>query len=127
MSTKGNIMVCVTQQKTCERLIENGAKIKECVGSELYVLHVVRDNDKFLYNESEPDALQYLFDISKGVGAELTVLRSEDVVETLTGFAKDKKVGHIVLGEPPKNSNTYVIDKLRKSLDHARFHIIPVT
>lgn len=126
MKTEGNIMVCVTQQKTCERLIGSGAKLKESIGSDIYVIHVVKNNDNFLCNESEPDALQYLFNISKDAGADLTVLRSENVVETLINFANEKNIGYVVLGEPPKTSNTFVIDNLKKSLVNAEFHIIPV-
>lgn len=118
-------MVCVTQQKTCERLISNGEKLKDSLGVELFVIHVVREEDNFLYNDKEPDALQYLFNISKEAEAELTVLRSNNVVETLKEFAKDKSIGHIVLGEPPKTNSPCVIDFLMESLPKIRFHIIP--
>ncbi|KMT20864.1 hypothetical protein [Clostridium cylindrosporum] len=125
MYIKDNIMVCVTQQKTCERLISNGSRLKESFGSELYVIHVVKDGDNFLYDDKEPDALQYLFNISKEAGAELTVLRSDDVVETLKTFAKEKSIGHIVLGEPPKTRKACVIDDLIVSLPQSKFHVIP--
>lgn len=125
MYTKGNIMVCVTQQKTCERLINKGAKLKESIGSGLYVIHVVKDEDNFLYNEKEPDALQYLFNVSKEAGAELTVLRSENVVETLKEFAKEKAINHIVLGQAPKGGNTCFIDTLAENLEETKFHIVP--
>lgn len=118
-------MVCVTQQKTCERLISKGEKLKNSVGSDLFVIHVVKDGDNFLYNDKEPDALQYLFNISKEAGAELTVLRSESVVETLKSFAKDKGIGHIVLGEPPKTGKAYFIDEIVNAIPKARFHIVP--
>lgn len=118
-------MVCVTQQKTCERLISSGETLKKEIGSELYVIHVVKESDNFLYNASEPDALQYLFNVSKEAGAELTVLRSDDVVGTLKEFAKDKSIGHIVLGEPPREAKQCVIDLIKDKIDEPKFHIIP--
>lgn len=125
MYIRDNIMVCVTQQKTCERLINKGAKLKEGLDGELYVIHVVKEGDNFLYNDKEPDALQYLFNISKEAGADLTVLRSSNVVETLKEFTRDRAIGHIVLGEPPKTGKDCVVDQLMKGLSKARFHIVP--
>lgn len=125
MYNRDNIMVCVTQQKTCERLISSGETLKKEIGSDLYVIHVVKESDKFLYNDSEPDALQYLFNVSKEAGAELTVLRSDDVVDTIKKFAVDKSIGHIVLGEPPKTTKKCVVDLLKENADGINFHIIP--
>lgn len=118
-------MVCVTQQKTCERLINSGEKLKESIGSNLYVIHVVKDEDNFLYNDKEPDALQYLFNISKQAGADLTVLRADDVIDTLKEFAKTKGIGHVVLGAPPKNSNGNFVGDLMERIQSARFHVVP--
>ena len=44
-----NIMVCVTQQKTCERLIHTGYNMTN-ENDNLYIIHVVNENDKFLFN-----------------------------------------------------------------------------
>ncbi|MEG2539940.1 MAG: universal stress protein UspA, partial [Clostridium sp.] len=90
-----------------------------------FVIHVVRERDNFLYNDSEPDALQYLFNVSKEAGAELTVLRSDDVVDTLKEFARDRSIGHIVLGQPPKSAKNCVVDMLKESSNDLKFHIIP--
>lgn len=38
-----NVLVCVTQQKTCERLIKRGALLKNKYKSELYVIHVAKE------------------------------------------------------------------------------------
>ncbi len=58
---KTNIMVCVTQQKTCERLILSGYKLAEATKGKLYVIHVVNEKDKFLNNVNDGEALEYLF------------------------------------------------------------------
>ena len=122
-----NIMVCVTQQKTCERLIKSGAVIKNKINGELFVIHVVKDGVNFLGNQREGEALEYLFSKSKEVGADLTVLRSRDISEALINFAKDRKIKHVVLGEPPKDyKDEGIISELRDKLSGSKFYIIPV-
>ncbi len=102
---KTNIMVCVTQQKTCERLILNGYRLVEAKKGKLYVIHVVNEKEKFLENIDDGEALEYLFDVSKKVGADLTVLRSKDIMKTIVDFAVDNNITHIIMGTPPNNGN----------------------
>lgn len=121
-----NIMVCVTQQKNCERLIQRGAAIKNKLDGELYVIHVAREGVNFLGNNKEAEALEYLFDISKGVGADLTVLRSDSIVNTLVNFIENKKIEHVVLGEPPKDcKDAGIVVELQTRLPNCNFYIVP--
>ena len=48
-----NIMVAVTQQKTCDRLIRYGHELKEDIKGELYIIHVAHYEFKFLGNTEE--------------------------------------------------------------------------
>lgn len=98
-----NIMVCVTQQKTCERLIISGYSMIKNDNDKLYVIHVVNEKDNFLENYSDGEALEYLFMASKKVGADLTVLRSKDVLKTIVEFAQKNNITHILMGASPEN------------------------
>lgn len=118
-------MVCVTQQRTCERLINKGSILKEKYGSNLYVIHVAKEGTDILGNKDEGNALEYLFDVSKGVGADLTVLKSKNVVDTIVDFAINKKIGHIVLGESPKDKEDGIVTEIRRKLPYCSFYIIP--
>lgn len=121
-----NIMVCVTQQKTCERLIKKGAALKEKYKGELFVIHAAKEGTNFLGNQHESDALEYLYEKSKNAGAEMTVLRSKNVPETLLEFAKVKDIKHIVMGEaPPSNNENDIIGILQKKMPDCIFYIIP--
>ena len=102
---KTNVMVCVTQQKTCERLILNGYRLVEAKKGKLYVIHVVNEKEKFLENVDDGEALEYLFGVSKKVGADLTVLRSKDIIKTMINFAENNHITHIIMGTPPNNGN----------------------
>lgn len=117
-----NVLVCVTQQKTCEKLIHQGAELLKEQSGNLYVLHVVNENDKLLNNFSDGDALEYLFEITKDVGAELTVKRSKDVIKTVVDFVEELMITHIVLGNSRNSdpANNFVT-KLQKKLPDREF------
>ena len=77
MSRRPRVMVCVTRQKTCERLIRVGKKLVNGSEGELVVVHVSRVGDNFLGSNDEGEALDYLFQEAKNAGANLTVIRSD--------------------------------------------------
>jgi|LGVF01.1.fsa_nt_gb K+-sensing histidine kinase KdpD len=95
---KNNIMICVTQQKSCERLISWGAQLRTG-DDEVFVVHVVKDNWKYFGEMKESDAMEYLFEVSKNNHASITVLKSTDIELTLSEFAKKNYVNIIVMGE----------------------------
>lgn len=121
-----NIMVCVTQQKTCERLIMSGYA-KKGKADKLHIINVVNEDENFLYNLNEADALEYLFGVSKRAGADLMVVRAEDVIKAMADFAKEEKVTHIVLGSSPQSGDedTHPIaKKLKKHLKDVEYIIV---
>ena len=95
------ILACVTQQKTCERLILKGYELIDQEKDHLTVLHVVKLGGRFLEYSSDAQALEYLFEVSKEVGAELTVKRSKHVLDDMVKYAKEEQITHIVLGASP--------------------------
>ncbi|HHW48548.1 MAG TPA: universal stress protein [Clostridiaceae bacterium] len=126
MKTYKRILVCVTQQKTCERLIRKAAELRGDGQSELFVIHVAKSNWKFLDNIKEGEALEYLFEISKSVGANLSVLKSDDIVKTILEFVKNNEIDCIIMGESPsdrKENNFY--KELKASLDNVDILVIP--
>ncbi|RKD32470.1 universal stress protein UspA [Thermohalobacter berrensis] len=127
-SARDNIMVCVTQQKTCERLIMNGYERKKDNKDKLFVIHVVNENQNFLNNSSDGEALEYLFKVSKKVGADLTVIRAKDTIKALADFAIKNNITQIVMGASPdgdKLRDHNIALKLKKKLPMVDFIIIP--
>ena len=128
MNQSKNIMVCVTQQKTCERLIRKAVKIKEDLKSNLFIIHVAKNEWNFLDNAKEGEALEYLFGISKSVEANLSVLKSDNIVKTMIDFSKENKIGCIIMGESyndHKENDFY--NELRSSLPNIEIQVIPQT
>ncbi|MBR3383252.1 MAG: hypothetical protein IKG85_09500 [Clostridia bacterium] len=102
-TTGSGIMVCVTGQRSCERLILHGVKRIEACGEDrppLYIVHCVLNGQKFMNSPDEADAIDYLFTCAQYAGAELTILRTDNVQETLAEFAHEHGVGVIILGAP---------------------------
>jgi K+-sensing histidine kinase KdpD len=93
------VLVCVTVQKSCDRLIEYGARIAREQGAALTVLHVAGLNDNFLGNPAEGEALECLYEISSSHGAEMTVRRATDVVGEIASYARSVKATAIVMGQ----------------------------
>jgi K+-sensing histidine kinase KdpD len=121
-----NILVCITQQKTCERLIRKASEIRNNRDVELFVIHVAKNDWNFLDNVKEGEALEYLFGISKSVGANLFVLKSDEIVKTISEFARENHVGSIVMGESGEDikDNAFYND-LKGILNNLEFYIIP--
>jgi len=112
-----NILVCVTQQKSCERLINHAHELIKEYGGQLYVLNVVKSDVNFLDSPKEPEALEYLFNISKNIGANLTVLKSDDVIGTIARYADENSIDCIILGKSPsKRKGDYFLRELKKLL-----------
>lgn len=94
------IMVCVTGQKTCERLINEGARIAKELDGQIIVVHVATSKSSFLGNspEEEADALEYLFRCAQASNAQMNVLKSENVLESIVNFSAQYNIDCIVLG-----------------------------
>lgn len=120
-----NIMVCVTQQKTCERLIKKAAEFSNDSDS-LFVIHVAKNNWSFLDNEKEGEALEYLFSISKSFGANLTVLRSDDIVNALVDYARENKIDILIMGDTKgDHTENHFYNALKNSLEDVEIHVVP--
>ncbi len=128
MRKKKRIMVCVTQQKSCERLIKRGAELSGPKHGELYIVHVVKENWKYFGSLKEADALEYLFDCSKEFGGMLSVVKAQDIEGTLNEFAEKNKIDIVIMGEslePTTQQN--MINRLQnKTSKEIHFDIVPV-
>ncbi len=93
-----HVLVCVTGQKSCERQIREGAKIAKDMGGELSVLHVAPMGAGMLGYPVEGDAMEYLYKISSEYGADMTVMRSDDVVSSIVSFVHKAGVTIVLMG-----------------------------
>ncbi|MDQ2086095.1 universal stress protein UspA [Herbivorax sp. ANBcel31] len=119
-------MVCVTQQITCERLILKAADLRNELKGDLFVIHVAKNEWNFLDNSQEGEALEYLFKISKSVGANLSVLKSDSITESIVNFAKENKITYIVMGESPNDhKENKFFTELKALLPDIEIYVVP--
>lgn len=116
-------MVCVTVQKTCERLIRAGAKMAGDQG--LSVVHVVKNGGAMLGGKSDEEALDYLYRISRMYGAEMDMLRSDDVTATIVDFARKNSVQCIVIGSPAGRMKADIASQLMARLAEVEVYVVP--
>lgn len=120
------IMVCVTQQKQCKRLIERAHTLKRHEDDELFVIHVVKENWRYFGQLKEADALEYLFESAKEFGATLNVFKAKDIESTLANFAQKESVDVIVMGESlEKDLQQNMINRLQeKTIKDVDFEVV---
>ncbi len=123
MDKNNRIMICVTRQRNCERLIQKGRSLVSEIGGELYVVHALKPGENYLGNPNEGEALEYLFQVSKEVGAEMNVLRSKNIVKTLTDFANEQQITTMILGATPESNANNLVQDLKRLLPSIRFII----
>ncbi len=97
---KKRILVCVTGQKSCERLIKAADDLRGSETDELYLVHVSEKNDRG-NGDLVAESLDYLFQVAGEYGATVQVFASGDFVDRISSFAEDYKINALVLGESP--------------------------
>lgn len=120
-----SVLVCVTGQKSCERLIVAGAEIARKENVPLNVLHVVRPGGNVLGFVNEPAALEYLLGVSVEHGASMYVRRSDDVIGSIEYAAKNEGVQALVAGRAANYNGWDLLDELKLRLPGVRFVIMP--
>ncbi len=118
-----SLMVCVTGQRSCERLVVRG-KSKLLPEQKMYVVHCVPEGKSFLGSNNDADAINYLFTVAKNAGAELTLLRENDVIDALVTFAHVHNVKTIVVGSSPVESKNSFNNRFSSRLPDVEFDIV---
>lgn len=115
------IMVCVTPQKSCRRLIERGAARAKKEGGQFVVIYVNKKKD--LNRElKEQKILLELFEFAKKQGGTVSILSGEKIYNTLADFAKNNRITRIIVGKSLRSvfeiqTHGEVINPLIKAVD----------
>ncbi len=115
------IMVCVTPQKSCRRLIERGAARAKKEGGQFVVIYVNKKKD--LNRElKEEKILLELFEFAKKQGGTVSILSGEKIYNTLADFAKNNRITRIIVGKSLRSvfeiqTHGEVINPLIKAVD----------
>ena len=121
-----NVLVCVTKQKSCDRLIRYGRELADGEGGELFIVHIAHYAFKILGQEEESDALEYLYQKSLEYGANLTIVRSNNVLATLVSLVGKHNISKVVLGESREPKEKSMVEGFRQMVgDRVLLIIVP--
>ena len=123
-----NIMVCVTSQRSCDKLIARGIE-RAGTGKQrafLHVVHCVETGRNFMNTPYEADAIEYLFTAAQLAGADLSLVRADNVDDALVEYAEEHNVHIIVLGAGvPSGPNREPINlRLQRRLRGVEFDVV---
>ena len=121
---KDIVMVCVTRQRTCARLVECGEEIARARNLPLHIVHAVKTGENFLGNAVEGEALEYLFTAAQLAGGSLAMLRADDVEGTLETYAKAHKAAVLVLGASPSSAEDSFVSQIKRRLPEMQVEIV---
>ena len=103
---KSSVLVCVTGQYDCDRLIEAGFEQAVEQGSELHVLCVHSPVKDLSYMSDE---IEYLYRTAKSLGADMTILFSDKAPQCAADFARRINARHLITGIPDERPNGFVL------------------
>ena len=99
MEGKPPILVLVTLQRACARLIRRGADMALGQHCPLHVLHVVtKGTVGTVPHNLDAQTLDYLYALSGEAGAEMTVLSADVAPTAMAEFASHCGAKHIIMG-----------------------------
>ena len=105
-SKKPSVLVCVTGQYDCDRLIKAGyEKAKE----KNYLLHVLCVHTPVSNVGLMSEEIEYLYQTSKDLGADMTITFSDNAPSCAADFSKKINAKLLITGMPDNHPNGFVI------------------
>ncbi len=117
------VMVCVTRQRTCERLIHAGAQLAQQMETNLMVVNAVCSGQKVLGSKDSSAAMEMLFQAANEHNAKMVVFECKDAFEGLAQCAREHQAETMVLGSSPENA-TQVLQILKEKLPKMNFIVL---
>ena len=93
--------------------------------AEIHVVHCVETGRNFMGTPFEGDAVEYLFTAAQLAGAELILLRADNVDDALVEYAEKNGIDIIIMGASPTNlDHETIVTRLQRRLPNVEFDII---
>ena len=116
-----SVLVCVTEQITCERLIYAGSLIAKEEGLQLNILSVLNSHTACSVFGEE---LEYLYEVSKEVNANMSVYISDNILSPVLKHIRKNSVGHIIVGRPESIENSSFVKGLLRAIKGLKIHVV---
>ncbi|HBP37944.1 MAG TPA: hypothetical protein DD640_04240 [Clostridiales bacterium] len=105
------VLVCVTDQESCGRLIDAGKKLADITENQLKVICVRPRRTEFWFGSDE---VEYLFNYSKKLGAEMIIIFHDYAVEAVVEYLHNNDVQYVIVGMPPDLGQSIFISGLEE-------------
>jgi len=99
------VIVCVTAQKNCEKLIKVGYSLSLSLNVPLEVLSILPSDQ---ISRESGEALDYLFSLAKGFGGQYNVFFHNDPALIAAAYIAKKKASHVIIGTPGVRTNGFI-------------------
>ena len=99
------VLVCVTDQYSCERLIKAGKQLSDSMGLPLQVLSVQPASSSV---QERGKALDYLYRLAARYDASMTIYYHDDSALMTAGHIKKYRVRQVVTGMPGQVGSGFV-------------------
>lgn len=113
------VMVCVTQQQSCSRLIETGARIAGEENLPLSVISVFKESSGM--NANDGGALENLFGCAQKYDASMNVYYNDSPALVVAVAAKKNHASTLITGFPAEGSSGFI------ARIHEIFPELPIT
>lgn len=97
MNISNPVLVCVTAQLNCERLINSGKELSQHINKPLYVVTVLNKESSA---KEKSAALKTLNILSKKTGCSIDIIYSDNVAQSLGIHINKVNPCHILIGNP---------------------------
>ncbi len=124
MSETETVLVCVTDQMSCGRLIRRGRERADEKNCPLRVLHVRTREKTMMGNPDISSALNDLYRLAREADAEMEIISSQDVEKTIADYARKYRAALVVLGESPRGRLPAMPEKLTPMIPQIPLEIV---
>ena len=123
--TENKVLVCVTEQAQCVRLISKGRALADARGAHLLVLHVRTRQKTMMGNPDISAALNQLYADARAADAEMEIIASPEVEKTICEYVRAQQAACLVIGESPRDSRPTMREKLSACLPDVDIVTVP--
>ena len=106
------ILVCVTDQESCGRLIEAGRKLADLSDTLLKVICVRPRNMKNWFGSDE---VEFLFNKAKQLDAEMIIKFHDYAVDAVSDCIRANDIDVVVVGMPPVTGHSVFISGIEEN------------
>ncbi|NLV48300.1 MAG: hypothetical protein GXY22_06560 [Clostridiaceae bacterium] len=103
------VLVCVTDQETCSRLIRTGSHLATLLKTSLKVISVRQRGSEEWFASDE---MEYLYQVAKQLEAEMIILFHNSASEAIAHYIENNPIQAVIVGEPPEPGHSVFISDL---------------